>query len=117
MIVKVFENEEFAGRAAADAIIAQINAKRLREICANLLNKETIILARFVGNICPMNVFFFIFEVIGAASFQIIRIMSAGAIAEIHLVTKMEDKNEQIRQIVIRSYSTWSSGSNRLLLS
>lgn len=27
MIVKVFENEEFAGRAAADAIIAQINAK------------------------------------------------------------------------------------------
>ena len=27
MIVKVFENEEFAGRAAADAIIAQISAK------------------------------------------------------------------------------------------
>ena len=27
MIVKVFENEEFAGRAAADAIIAQINCK------------------------------------------------------------------------------------------
>ena len=70
-----------------------------------------------VGNICPMNVFFRSFEVIGAASFQIIRIMSAGVIAEFYLVTKMEDKNEQIRQIVIRSYSTWSSGSNRLLLS
>jgi len=27
MIVKVFDNEEFAGRAAADAIIAQINCK------------------------------------------------------------------------------------------